>query len=87
MAVNTLEAKAHELLGQLNPGKLAAVVHLLEVMVHDEDDEEELSEEDRRAIAASREYFRQGGQGISLEQVVADCGFTLEQIRGAQKNS
>lgn len=87
MAVNTLEAKAHELLGQLNPGKLAAVVHLLEVMVHDEDDEEELSQEDRRAIAASREYFRQGGQGISFEQVVADCGFTMEQIRGAQKNS
>jgi hypothetical protein len=87
MAVNTLEAKAHELLGQLNPGKLAAVVHLLEVMVHDEDDEEELSEEDRRAIAASCEYFRQGGQGISFEQVVADCGFTMEQIRGAQKNS
>ena len=87
MAVNTLEAKAHELLGQLNPGKLAAVVHLLEVMVHDEDNEEELSEEDRRAIAASREYFRQGGQGISFEQVVADCGFTMEQIRGAQKNS
>ena len=87
MAVNTLEAKAHELLAQLNPGKLAAVVHLLEVMVHDEDDEEELSEEDRRAIAASREYFRQGGQGVSFEQVVADCGVTMEQIRGAQKNS
>jgi hypothetical protein len=83
MAVNTLEAKAHELLGRLNPGKLAAVVHLLEVMVHDE----ELSEEDRRAIAASREYFRQGGQGISFERVAADCGFTMEQIRGAQKNS
>ena len=36
----TLEAKAHGLIGQLNPGELAAVVHLLEVMVHDEDDEE-----------------------------------------------
>jgi hypothetical protein len=88
MAADTLEAKAHELLGQLNPGKLAAVVHLLEVMVHnDDDDEEELSEEDLRAIAASREYFRQGGQGVSFEQAVADCGFTMEQIRGAQKNS
>ena len=40
MAVDTL-FKAHELLGQLNPGKLAAVVQLLEVMVHDEDEEEE----------------------------------------------
>ena len=84
MAVDALEAKAHELLGQLNPGKLAAVVHLLEVMVHDDDD---LTEEDRRAVAASREYFRKGGEGISFEQVVADCGFTMEQIRGAQKNS
>lgn len=31
MAVETLEAKAHELIGQLDPGKLAAVVHLLEM--------------------------------------------------------
>ncbi len=81
MAVNTLEAKAHELLGQLNPGKLAAVVHLLEVMVHDEEDEEELSEEDRRALRASDEYFRKGGQGIPFEQVVAECGFTMDQIQ------
>lgn len=45
MAVNTLEAMAHELIGQLNPDKLAAVVHLLEVMV---DEEEPLTGEDRR---------------------------------------
>ena len=53
MAVNTLEAKAHELLGQLNPGKLAAVVHLLEVMVHDEDieDSDTLSPAEAKAIA------------------------------------
>ena len=88
MAVDTLEAKAHELLGQLGPGKLAAVVHLLKVMIRDEDgEEEELTEEDRRAIAASREYFRQGGQGIPFEQVVAECGFTMEQIRGAKSDS
>ena len=42
MAVNILEAKAHELIGQLGPGKLAAVVHLLEVMVHLEIDFEDL---------------------------------------------
>lgn len=82
MAADTLEAKAHELLGQLNPGKLAAVVHLLEVMTHDEDDEEELTEEDRRALRASDEYFRNGGQGVSFEQVVVECGLTMEQIRG-----
>jgi hypothetical protein len=74
MTVDSLEAKAHQLLGQLAPDKLAAVVHLLEVMV-DEDDEE-LTEEDRRALSRSDEYFRNGGQGIPFEQVVADLGFT-----------
>ena len=38
MAVNALETKAHELLGHLGPGKLAAVVQLLEAMVYDEDE-------------------------------------------------
>ena len=87
MAVNMLETKAHDLIGQLNPGKLAAVVHLLEVMVHDEDEEEELTEEDRRALRASDEYFRNGGQGIPFEQVVAECGFTMEQISGVKRDS
>jgi hypothetical protein len=83
MAADALEAKAHELLGQLGPVKLAAVVHLLEVMI-DDDKEEELTEEDRRALRASEEYFRNGGQGIPFEQVVADLGFTMEQIRAAK---
>ena len=85
MAVSALEAKAHELLGHLGPGKLAAVVHLLEVMIEDDAGEEELTEEDRRALRASDEFFRNGGQGIPFEQVVADLGFTMEQIRGAKK--
>jgi len=57
------------------------VRNLLEVMVDDEGDEE-LTEADRRAIAASRDYFEKGGEGISFEQVVADLGFTMDQVRG-----
>jgi hypothetical protein len=72
--------QAHALLDLLPPAKLGAVRNLLAVMI-DEEDEEELTEEDRRALTASREYFRQGGQGISFEQVVAECGFTMDQIR------
>jgi hypothetical protein len=71
---------AHQLLDELGPGQIAAVVQLLKVMVDRED--HELTEEDRRAVAASREYFRQGGEGLSFEQVVADLGFTMDQIRG-----
>lgn len=75
--------QAHALLDLLAPAKLGAVRSLLEVMVDGEEDEE-LTEEDRRALRASDEYFRSGGQGIPFDQVVADLGFTMDQIRGAR---
>lgn len=78
MAVETLEAKAHELIGQLNAGKLAAVVHVMEAML-DEDDEE-VSPAEEAAVARSKEWFKHN-EGIPFEQVVADLGFTMEQIR------
>jgi hypothetical protein len=80
MAANTLEAKAHELIGHLGAGQLAAVVHLLEVMIEDEEDE--LTEEDRQAIRGSRKYFRENPEGgLSFDEMVAGCGFTLDQVR------
>jgi hypothetical protein len=72
--------QAHALLDQLPPAKLRAVRSLLEVMI--DDDDEELTEEDRRALHASEKYFRNGNQGTPFEQVVAELGFTMEQIRG-----
>ena len=73
MAVDTLEAKAHELIGQLNPGKLAAVVHLLEVMI--DDDDEPVTDEDRRRFQEGQAWFAQRGeQGIPMEDVLADFG-------------
>ena len=82
MSANTLE-KAHELLGHLGRDQLDAVVRLLEVMIDEEDDE--LTEEDRRAIAASREYFRQNPEGgLSLDEMVAASGFTMDQVRKHQ---
>jgi hypothetical protein len=79
MTTGTLEPKqhAHELIEQLAPGQLSVVVRLLEVMVHDD----ELTEEDEQAVAASREYFKQGGKGLSLEQLAAECGITMDEIR------
>lgn len=83
MTADSLENKAHELLGQLGPHQLAAVVQLLEVMIHD-DGGENLTEEDRRAVETSREYFRQGGEGLSFEQAVAECGFTIDRVLAAK---
>ncbi len=71
---------AHELLDQLGPGQLAAVVHLLEVLTDEEEDE--LTEEDRHAIRNSREYFRENPSGgLSLEDVVVGCGFSMDDVR------
>ena len=75
--------QAHQLLDRLGTPQFDAVVRLIEVMVHEDD--EELTAEDRRALRASDEYFRDGGQGIPFEQVVADVGFTMDQIRGASR--
>ena len=71
--------QAHQLLDQLGPSESDAVFKLLE-MVRDQDGEEQT--DDRRAVAASRDYFRQNPEGgVPFEQVVADSGFTLDQVR------
>lgn len=82
MAADTQSREhAHHLLDQLGPGQLEAVVKLLEVMIRPDEDEA-LTEEDGRSVAASREYFRRNPQdGVPFEQVVADCGFTMDEIR------
>ncbi len=54
--------------------------HLLEVMIDDEEDE--FTEDDRQAIRSSREYFQENPDGgLSFEDMVAGCGFTMDQIR------
>ena len=79
MAADTLEAKAHELIAQLNPGKLAAVVHLLEVMVHE--DVEPVTEEDRRRYQEGQAWFAErGGKGIPMTDVLADFGLKPEDF-------
>lgn len=72
--------QAHALLDLLPPVKLGVVRSLLEVMV-DEEDDEELTEEDIRALRASDERLRNGGQTIPFEQLVEELGFTMEQVR------
>lgn len=75
MAVSTLETKANELLGQLEPSKLAAVVHLLEVMIHDEP----VTSEDRRRFQEGQAFFA-SGKGTPMEDVLAEFGLTPEDF-------
>ncbi len=79
----------HRLLDRLRPGQLEAVVMLLEVMTDPESvsignapiDDEPVTEEEERAVAASKEWFKKN-QGIPFEEVAAECGLTMEQLRG-----
>jgi hypothetical protein len=82
---------AHQLLDQLEPGQFEAVVRLLQVMtepaispIRDAPfDDEPTTAEEEKAVAASKEWF-QDNPGIPFEEVVADLGFTMEQIRSHQ---
>ena len=80
MAAN--KQHAHRLLDELDSTQLEAVVRLLEVMV--ESDEEPLTEEDRRAIAASREWFGNNPEGIPFDQVVDKCGYSMDAIKNRE---
>jgi hypothetical protein len=66
---------AHQLLDQLGPGQLAAVVHLLENMVSREEDRGTLSNAERQAIAEADEWLKHN-QPISHERVLAELGLT-----------
>jgi hypothetical protein len=83
---------AHQLLDQLEPGQFEAVVRLLQAMtepaispIRDAPfDDEPTTAEEEKAVAASKEWF-QDNPGIPFEEVVADLGFTMEQIRSHQE--
>jgi len=68
------------LIDLLPPSKLGAVRHLLEVMLEDRE-ADDLTDEDRQALRASKDYFQQGGQGVSFDDVVAGLGLTMDQVR------
>ena len=79
MAANTLETKALELLSQLDPNKLAAVVQLLEVMIHD--DPEPVTDEDRRRYHDGQAWFAQReGKGIPMEDLLDEFGMKLKDF-------
>jgi len=80
---------AHHLIDRLPQAQLLALVGLLEVMVDPANvsirnapiDDEPETEEEARAVTASKEWFKTN-PGIPFEEVVADLGFTMEQVRG-----
>lgn len=71
-----LSDKQHavELLDQLGPSQLAAVVHLLEVML---DQDDTLSPAEAAAVAEAEEWLKHN-QPIPHEQVLAELGLNMD---------
>jgi hypothetical protein len=61
---------AVELLARLDESQLAAVVHLLETIIGDN---ETVTDEDRRRYREGRRAF-DNGKGVSMEDVLAEFG-------------
>jgi hypothetical protein len=68
--------QAHALLDQLSPAKLDAVRSLLEVML---EDEEPVSDEDRRRFDEGQAFFA-SGKGIPMDDVLAEFGMKPEDF-------
>lgn len=87
MAPANEKQKAHQLLDQLDAGQLSAVVHLLQVMTgplarslaNAPIDDEPVSEEEAREIAAARASLDRG-EGIPHEKVLSEFGLTVEDF-------
>ena len=79
--------QAHALLDLLPQEKLTAVVHLLQAIsdpvarsiANAPIDDEPISEEERHAVEASREWLKDH-EPISHEQVLAEFGLTVEDF-------
>ena len=83
MAVDPLEAKAHELIGHLGPNKLAAIVQLLEAMIEEDPgvETEPVTDEDRRRFQEGQAWFAQrDGKGLPMEDVLADFGLKTQDF-------
>jgi hypothetical protein len=81
---------AHELIDQLPPSQVPAAIGMLESLLDPVSraiaktpvDDEPESEDERRAVAKSKAWFKQrGGQGIPHEEVLADFGLTSDDLK------
>jgi len=85
---------AHALLERVPDDQMTAAVRFLEFLLLSPVDralatapveDEEIGEEEEAAVARSKAWFKRS-EGTPFEQVVAELGFTMEQIRTASED-
>jgi hypothetical protein len=80
---------AHELIERLAPGQVPAAIGMLESLLdpvaraiaNAPNDDEPETEEERRAVAESKAWFKRHGQGIPHEEVLADFDLTPDDLK------
>ncbi len=85
---------AHQLIDLLPETQVSALVGLLETLVdpvaaalrNAPIDDEPVTEEEERAVAEAREWLKHN-PAIPFEQVVAELGFTMEEVKNYQEPS
>jgi hypothetical protein len=80
---------AHELIERLAPGQVPAAIGMLESLLDPVSraianapiDDEPETQEERRAVAESKTWFKRHEQGIPHEEVLADFGLTPDDLK------
>jgi len=91
---DTRREHAHQLIDRLPETQLSALVGLLETIVDPVAaalrdapvDDEPMIEEEERAVNEAREWLKHN-PGIPFEQVVAELGFNMEEVKNYQDPS
>jgi hypothetical protein len=85
---DTRRQHAHQLIDRLPEAQLSALVGLLETIVdpvaaalrNAPVDDEPVTEEEERTVKEAREWLKHN-PGIPFEQVVAELGFSMEEVK------
>jgi len=83
-AINSDLQHAQELLGHLAPDQIAAVIHLMKVMLDPVSratanapvEDEVIGEDEERAVAEAREWLKHNN-GIPHEELLAELGLSM----------
>jgi hypothetical protein len=83
--MSAIREHVYELIDRLPPAKLPAVAGILEALLDTSAsapvDDEPITDEDIRCVREGRAWFaKRGGNGIPMEEVLADFGLTLDDF-------
>jgi hypothetical protein len=75
------QQQAHALLDRVPAEQIATAVRFLEFLLSQTGiEDEKISEDEERAVARSKEWFKHN-EGVPFEQFVSDLGFSMREIR------